>query len=794
MRSVFYSAVIVSLVLVGCKDSSGPNFGPPAALTVLSGATGDGAAGAVLATPLSVKVADAQGRAVGGAIVSFSIKGGGGSLSATADTSDAQGTALVTWTLGTMVGEGRVEARVSGVTAPAVFVANIKAGPASALQRVSNPPGTSAAGYELSDSVAIRVIDSFGNPVAASAVTFSVTGGGGSVSPATVTGDADGIARTVWTLGAAGAQQLRASSGALQTLVDAIGTDCTQAQVATGSVFTIGPADPKCVVLSGAASRYVVTVVNAAPTSGSINAFRFRGAGSGTGVASSDVATQPTASFGLSASARAQIDQVRRRVDAHDAIMRENERVLQQMLPQMPAARAALRAQASQPPVAPPNVGDIVTLRVPNITNLCSLTGSTQVGARVVFVGQHGVMLEDTLSPTRGQLDTLYQKVGQEFDTSMWSILNTNYGNPLAMDSITDNNAHFYMLFSQMINDLQGGGIAGFVASSDFFPQNLCPGSNLAEIFYARVPTLPSSADPAEKFNTARPEGWYRSNRTVMIHEVKHIVSFAERFARNFAPTQAYNSADRWLEESSAMMAEELYARSIYGYQAKQNVTYQQSVGCEVRPNGSTNPLYGNCGVGKPLSMFDHFILLYDYETNVENRSPIGPSVSGDFTFYGSGWSFLRWVIDTYAASESGFLTAMTMETARPGVQNVEARVGRTFADLVNDWAVALVMDDYPGFTPANPIHRVESWNVRDIFAGMSTDFSNQGFFTNPVPLQLHPASFGRFAIDVTSVRGGSMAVFEVTGTQNGSQLFEVNGLAGASFPADMRVNIIRVQ
>jgi hypothetical protein len=103
-------------------------------------------------------------------------------------------------------------------------------------------------------------------------------------------------------------------------------------------------------------------------------------------------------------------------------------------------------------------------------------------------------------------------------------------------------------------------------------------------------------------------------------------------------------------------------------------------------------------------------------------------------------------------------------------------------------------MDDYPGFTPANPKHQIESWNVRDIFAGMSADFSNQGFFTNPVPLRSRAASFGKFVIDVSSVRGGSMAVFEVTGTQAGSQMFEFKGQAGGSFPADMRVNIIRVQ
>ena len=470
--------------------------------------------------------------------------------------------------------------------------------------------------------------------------------------------------------------------------------------------------------------------------------------------------------------------------------MRANERVLLEQLPNMAANRAAMRSRVQASVVVPPpNVGDIISLKIPNINNLCSASGSTPVGARVVFVGQHGVMLEDTLSPTRGQLDSLYTLVGQEFDTNMWTLLNANFGSPLAMDAQTDNNQRFYMLFSQVINNLQGGTIAGFVASSDFFPQTSCPGSNLAEIFYARVPTVTGSG-----IANGTAGDWYRRTRTVMVHEVKHIVSFAERFARGFVPTGTFNNEDRWLEESSAMLAEELWARTVYNYQAKSNVTYAQSVGCEVRPNGSTNPVYGNCGLGKPLSMFDHFILLHDYEANNEGLSPLGSTATGDFTFYGSGWSFLRWVVDNYGTSESAFLNALTREFSNAGVQNVEARTGRTFADLINDWSVALVMDDYPNFTPSVPRHKIESWNVRDILAGMSADFSNQGFFTDPTPLRTRSASFGKFAVNVSSVRGGSMAVFEVTGTQNGSRMFEFNGTSGTSFPAEMRVNIIRVE
>lgn len=791
MRSVFYSALFVSFLASACSDGgSGPQTGPPATITATSTTTLDGAAGTALPTPISVKVSDASGKPVQRALVHFTIPVGGGALSAPSDTTDAAGIASVTWTLGESVGTSRAEARVAGVLVPAVFNATIRAGAPSAMQRVSNPPGSSAAGFELADSVAIRLTDNFGNPIQDTQVAFAVAAGGGAVSPATGTTNSTGVVRAAWTLGASGAQQLRATAGAVQATVDATAASCTSTQLPVGSVLTIGPADPKCVVLAGNASRYVVTVVNAAPAVSSANAFRMRGLGSGTSAATGDVANRTAlATGGLSARARAAVDEARAEHDAHAAIMRANERVMQELGPQLAAQRAALRTSRVQASVAPPNVGDIISLRIPNVNNLCSATGGNNVGARVVFVGQRGVMLEDTTSPTRGQLDSLYTLVGQEFDTNMWDLLNNNFGNPLAMDAQTDNNGLFYMLFSPVINNIQGGQIAGFVASSDFFPKSSCPGSNLAEIFYARVPTVTGSGT-----GSGTASDWYRRTRTVMIHEVKHIVSFAERFARGFFPTGAFNEADRWLEESSAMLAEEMWARTVYNYQPKSNVTYAQSVGCEVRPNGSTNPKYLNCGLGKPLSMFDHFILLYDYESNVEGLSPLGAAANGDFTFYGSGWSFLRWVIDTYAASEAAFLTPMVRDFNNPGVQNVELRTGRSFADLVSDWSVALVMDDYPGFTPSNPKHQIVSWKIPDIFAGMNADFSNQNFFTDPTPLRTRTASFGKFSVDVSSVRGGSMAVFELAGTQTGNQMIEFNGSAGTSFPADMRVNIIRVQ
>src|SRR6185503_18264732 len=132
---------------------------------------------------------------------------------------------------------------------------------------------------------------------------------------------------------------------------------------------------------------------------------------------------------------------------------------------------------------------------------------------------------------------------------------------------------------------------------------------------------------------------------------------------------------------------------------------------------------------------------------DAESFSIVGPVAAGDVNFYGGGWAFLRWVIDTYAISESAFLTAMTRDISHFGVANIENLTGKSFLQLLSEFSLALVLDDYPGFTPTDARYSFPSWNLRKVFAGMSTDF--QKFFTNPTPLKIRSNSFGKFNVDV---------------------------------------------
>lgn len=775
-------------------DASGPApAGPPSAIAVVSGNAQAGESGVALPTPLSVKVTDLKGTPVGSALVTFTITAGGGSLSQTLDTTDAGGTASTVWTMGPELGEARMEARVQGLTVPAVFTATVKAGAPVSVVRVSNVVGSSAGGFDLDDSVAIKVVDKFDHPIADAQVTFNVTAGGGTVSAASKATGSDGIARTAWKLGPSGTQTLRAAAGPLTIDISGVATSCAETTMAVGDVVSLSPATGNmCLVTNGTGTqKYLVSVTNTSNTPASAASYRIRGAGGGTvSNTAAPIATASSRTFGLSREYLAAVEEAKKEARTHAKLLQANLDLIAQL-------NSPRRAQLNSRPVASlmqqapvPNVGDTLDVKIPSIDNLCSVQQASRIRARVVYVGTRAIILEDIDSigaPLAGKMDDRYRAVGQEFDNVMFPILTANYGNPLAYDAQTDNNGHIFMVFSKVVNAAGGGSLAGFVTSGDFYNAVSCGASNFGEYFYARVPT-----STAAGFGSGTVEDWARRTRTVIIHEVKHVTSFAEKFASPNVISSGFFARDQWLEESSAMMAEELWARTIFGYAPKTNVDYASSVYCEVRP--TPNAKWPQCQPTKPLSMFDHFIFLYDYVSKPDALSAIGRVSSSDFTFYGSGWMFLRWIIDTYAASESGFLKSITNETALPGTDAIEARTGRPLSELLSDFALALALDDYPGFAPKDPKHALTSWNTRDIFAGMSGDFSSQGFFTNPNPLKTARNSFGRFVLDVANVPGGGFSVTEVSGIPTAKQLFEFKGASGAGFPSEMRVQIVRIQ
>jgi hypothetical protein len=196
-----------------------PNESRPASISVVSGDGQSAAAGAALGQPLVVSVVDALDRPVQGQTVAFTVDAGGGTVAPATASTDADGLASASWTLGTGAGTQSVKAQVqaAGLPAPLVagFTATATSGTGAILEPVSGDNQTAPVKSALADSLVVRVTDALQNPVAGVEVQWSVDGGG-SISPVTVTTGADGLAAAERVLGsAAGTQTAQAAATGL---------------------------------------------------------------------------------------------------------------------------------------------------------------------------------------------------------------------------------------------------------------------------------------------------------------------------------------------------------------------------------------------------------------------------------------------------------------------------------------------------------------------------------------------------------------------------------------------------
>lgn len=191
--------------------------GAAAEIALESGDAQTDSVSATLATPYAVLVTDANGNPVSGVTVTWAVTGGGGSIGNLSN-SDASGIAVSTHTFGPTVGTQTVTATAAGLTgSPVTFTSTAVAGAATSMTLSAGDGQTAEVGTALATAPSVLVTDQFGNAITGASVTFTVTGGAGSVVGSPATTDGSGIAAvTSWSLGsAAGANTLQATLGAL---------------------------------------------------------------------------------------------------------------------------------------------------------------------------------------------------------------------------------------------------------------------------------------------------------------------------------------------------------------------------------------------------------------------------------------------------------------------------------------------------------------------------------------------------------------------------------------------------
>lgn len=213
------AAATALLATAACSESTNPPPGggntTPAAIAIASGNSQSGTIGTQLANPLVVRVTNSDANGISGVTVNWSVTTGNGTVSSTSSTTNAQGQAQVTFTLGASPGTNGVRATVANTSLTADFTLTGTQPPdntPATIVIVDGDAQTETVGLQLSQTLVVRVRNAGNQNLSGITVQWQVTQGGGTLgSTSSVTGAA-GTASNTYTLSTTtGAKTITAS-------------------------------------------------------------------------------------------------------------------------------------------------------------------------------------------------------------------------------------------------------------------------------------------------------------------------------------------------------------------------------------------------------------------------------------------------------------------------------------------------------------------------------------------------------------------------------------------------------
>jgi hypothetical protein len=406
---------------------------------------------------------------------------------------------------------------------------------------------------------------------------------------------------------------------------------------------------------------------------------------------------------------------------------------------------------------AAPKVGDIVRV---NVNAQANCTSPIYNGARVVAVGTRAIVLADTLNPANGFSDADYARFATRFDTLVYPLDASAFGEP----SDIDGNGKVAVLFTRAVNELTAPNasafVAGFFYSRDLLPATgagACVGSNEGELLYMLVP------DSAGVVNgNVRRRGFVDSITTgVLAHEMQHLISSSRRLYVN---QSAETEEVIWLNEGLSHIAEELL------YYRESGRAPRANLGDAAVRLASTD---GYSFFKADLAA--NFSRLISYLGDPASNSPV--AMDDELATRGATWSFLRYAADRLQSTDGDLWSRFDNSTAS-GMATLQAVYGGAvdLPSLFRDWALANLLDDAALNTDARFTH--PSWNFRNLFATTfgSYDATHTVFTPLGVPLRVTSLTDGvNFRARVRglsasyyrlAVRDGREALLTFTSTQ----------------------------
>ena len=242
--------------LVNSQTGITVNAGTADHLSLIAGNAQSASVATAVAIAPKVKVLDGFNNAVPGVVLTFTVTGGGGSVGSSSVTSDSSGFASTSYTMGTVAGINNNTMTVAGqsalpgVPATITFTETATAGGADHLALIAGNSQSATVATSVATAPKVQVQDAFNNPLAGTVLTFTVTGGGGSVGSSPITSDAAGNATTSFTLGTVAGTNNNTMVVARQTTaLPGVPATLTFTESATAGADNSPPARPPIVPL-----------------------------------------------------------------------------------------------------------------------------------------------------------------------------------------------------------------------------------------------------------------------------------------------------------------------------------------------------------------------------------------------------------------------------------------------------------------------------------------------------------------------------------------------------------------
>ena len=645
----------------------------------------------------------------------------------------------------------------------------------AAIAPVSGDAQTGTVGSTLASPIVFEVTTASQAPVSGVSVSFSVTSGNGTVSPAIAVTDANGTASTQLTLGsAAGTIEVTATARggtlvarASATATQIVSTDCTGSatSLALGQVITGLSGTSLCIAGGTSGGDFALVPYNATLDGSSSASFSVQASGVGpTAVAS---LTPPTGAFnvlggtGVMSPTLASLAMTR----ALDARLRASE--ARELTPLIPGARAWMQSRRRTASGAVPGLALSVVPSTANIGDLVQLNTNTESACsspvlhtgRVAAVGTKAIVVADTANPAGGYTDADYQSIAATFDTLVDPTDTKAFGSPTDIDG----NGHVVMFFTRAVNELTPARstsfVGGFFFARDLFPSTAsadfqaCASSNGGEMFYLMVP------DPTGVVNDNR---FAKDAVTSVVvatlgHEYQHLINASRRMYVN---TGATDFEETWLDEGLSHIAEELlfFARTGLAPRANIDATLLRS-----------RAAYVDAFNDEAISNFSR---LRSYLAAPTSNSPFADNDS--LATRGATWSFLRYAAD-HTGSDDGTTWFQLVNSTTTGIANLQQVFGANLTTLAQNWASSVFADDLTGTAAA---FQQPTWNMRSIYGALQ---SNGAYPLATTALATTPTT--------VSVSGGSAAYlrFSVAAGQTGA-------VQWAALPSNVQLTLIRTR